>query len=44
MGMVNWRWKGREIEKVKEFKYLGYILQWNEGQKAHIRDRVIELP
>jgi len=32
--------KGRIIEEVKEFKYLGYILQKNGGQEAHIKDRV----
>lgn len=29
------------IEEVKEFKYLGYVLQQNGGQKAHIKDRVV---
>jgi len=40
MGRVNWRWKGREMEEVREFRYLGYTLQRNGGQKAHVRDRV----
>lgn len=28
------------IEKVNEFRYLGYVMQKNEGQKAHVRKRV----
>jgi len=35
-----WRWKGKVIEEVKEFRYLGYVLQRNGGQEAQIRDRV----
>jgi len=35
-----WRWKGKIIEEVKEFKYLGYVLQKNRRQEAHIKDRV----
>lgn len=31
---VVWKWKGVEIEEVKEFKYLGYILAANGGQKT----------
>jgi len=26
MGRMNWRWKGREMEEVREFKYLGYTI------------------
>lgn len=26
-----WRWKRKEIEEVKEFIYLGYKLQRNDG-------------
>jgi len=26
-----WRWKGKMIEEVREFKYLGYALQRNGG-------------
>lgn len=33
-------WKGRELEKVKEFKYLGYVVKSNRNQEEHIRDRV----
>lgn len=36
---VDWRWKGRKLEEVKEFKYLGYTLQKNGGQEAHVRER-----
>lgn len=34
-----WMWEGREIEKVDEFKYLGYIFRKNGGQEGQIRDR-----
>ncbi|KAL6419260.1 hypothetical protein ACFW04_013990 [Cataglyphis niger] len=37
---VSWRWKKKVIEEVKEFTYLGYVMQKNGGQKAQIRDRV----
>lgn len=30
-----WRWKGKKIEKVKKFCYLGYTLQRSERQEAH---------
>lgn len=33
-----WRWKGRVVEEVKEFNYLGYTLQTNGGQEAHIKE------
>lgn len=26
-----WRWRGKVIEEVKEFRYLGYIMQKNGG-------------
>ncbi|XP_071572354.1 uncharacterized protein [Temnothorax nylanderi] len=35
----DWRWKGKKLEEVKEFKYLGYTLKENGGQEAHIRER-----
>lgn len=35
-----WRWKGRVIEEIKEFRYLGYTLQRNGGQEAHVRERL----
>jgi len=28
------------IEEVREFKYLGYVLQRNGGQEAQVRDRI----
>lgn len=34
-----WRWKEKRIEEVKEFRYLGYVLQKNGGQEAQVRDR-----
>lgn len=27
----DWRWQGKKIQEMKEFKYLGYMLQKNEG-------------
>lgn len=30
----------KKIVEVKEFIYLGYVLQKNGGQAAHIRDRM----
>ncbi|KYN28179.1 hypothetical protein ALC57_02425, partial [Trachymyrmex cornetzi] len=41
---VDWRWKGKVIEEVKKFKYLGYMTQRNGGQEEHnvwIFDRLI---
>lgn len=35
-----WRWKEKRIVEVKEFTYLGYVLQKNRGQAAQIRDRI----
>lgn len=29
-----WRWKGKKIEEVKEFRYLGYVLQKNGKQET----------
>ncbi|KAL6418256.1 hypothetical protein ACFW04_012239 [Cataglyphis niger] len=37
---VSWRWKGKVIEEVKEFFYLGYVMQRNGGQEAQIKDRL----
>jgi len=39
MGKVSWRWKGREIEEMREIKYLGYTVQRNGGQEVQVRDR-----
>lgn len=35
---MDWRGKGIRLEEGKECKYLGYILQRNRGQEAHVRD------
>ncbi|XP_024883827.1 uncharacterized protein LOC112462336 [Temnothorax curvispinosus] len=35
-----WRWEGKELEEVKEFRYLGYVFQRNGGQEAQIRERI----
>lgn len=37
---IKWRWKGKEIEVVKEFTYLDYKTQRSGGQEAHVKDRV----
>lgn len=37
---MRWRWKRNEIEVVKEYKYLGYTLQANGGQEAHMKGRM----
>lgn len=35
-----WKWNGKEIEEVKEWKYLGFILKRDEGMETQVRDRV----
>lgn len=35
-----WKWERREIKKVKEYKYLGFICQRNGKVKAHVRERM----
>lgn len=30
---IRWRWEGKEVEKVREYKYLGYIFQSNGGKR-----------
>lgn len=35
-----WKRKGKVIEEVKKFKYLGYVLSANGDQKGQIRDKV----
>lgn len=37
---VKWKWKGKVIEEVKRYTYLGYTIQRNGGQEAHVRERV----
>lgn len=36
----NWRWKEKAIKEVKEYKYLGYMMQKNSGQEVQVRDRI----
>ncbi|XP_070529798.1 uncharacterized protein [Cardiocondyla obscurior] len=36
---MTWKWKGKEIEEVKSFKYLGYVVMANGKQKEQVRDR-----
>lgn len=33
---ITWRWKGKILEKVEEFSYLGYVIRFNGQQNAHI--------
>lgn len=33
-----WSWKGEPLEVVREFKYLGYVFQRNNGKEAHIAE------
>ncbi|XP_071579341.1 uncharacterized protein [Temnothorax nylanderi] len=35
-----WRWEGKELGEVKEFRYLGYMFQRNGGQEAQGRERI----
>jgi len=39
-GRRDWKWKGKKLEEVKEFRYLGYILQRNGGQEAQVKERI----
>jgi len=39
IGKRDWRWKEKKLEEVK-FRYLGYTLQRNGGQKAHVSERI----
>lgn len=34
-----WKWGEEELEEVKEFSYLGYIMQKNGGAEKHILER-----
>ncbi|XP_012231352.2 uncharacterized protein [Linepithema humile] len=40
MGKKIWRWRGKVIEEVKKFRYLGYTLKRNGKQEAHVREKV----
>jgi hypothetical protein len=33
------KWEGRKIERVSEFKYLGYTFNERATDKAHMRER-----
>lgn len=35
---IKFTWEGRDIEEVSEFNYLGYMLQRNNGNEAHIKN------
>jgi hypothetical protein len=35
-----WKWEGRKIERVSEFKYLGYTFYERARDKAHMREVV----
>lgn len=35
-----WKWGEKEIEKVSEYKYLGFVFQRNGKAEAHVKDRV----
>ena len=37
---VSWRWKGKIIEEVKSYKYLGYTILANKSQEGHEEERV----
>jgi len=39
MSKVDWKWK-RRIEEMREFKYLGYMMQRNERQEVYMKERV----
>lgn len=35
--IINWKWKGEQIEEITEFKYLGYVLKKNEEDEGQIK-------
>ena len=37
---MTWRWKGKEVEEVRSFRYLGYTMMGNGGQEGHVGERV----
>lgn len=37
---MGWWWEGREVEKIRELKYLGYIFQRSSKQEKQVRNRV----
>lgn len=36
---MEWRWKEKRIEKVKEFQYLRYWIKRNGSQETQVRER-----
>lgn len=34
-----WKWRAEDIKEVKEIKYLGYIIQKNDGMEKQITKR-----
>jgi len=37
---MDWRWKRKKLEEVKEYKYLGYTMQRNGKQDKHIKEKI----
>ena len=37
---IVWKWENKDIEEVKMFKYLGYVVMANGKQRGQIEDRV----
>lgn len=37
---INWIWKKKTIEEVKEFTYLRYVVQSSGRQKVHVKERM----
>ena len=37
---MTWRWKGKEIEEVRSFKYLGYMVMGNGEQEKRVGEKV----
>lgn len=35
-----WRQRRKELEELKEYKYLGFVFQRNGGREAHVKDKV----
>ncbi|KAJ3643680.1 hypothetical protein Zmor_026377 [Zophobas morio] len=35
-----WAWRGKNIEQLKEFQYLGYTLKSNNSDRTHIQEIV----
>lgn len=31
-----WKWKGKAVEEMKEYRYLRYVLRKNGNQEAHV--------